>query len=76
MVTLQIGGGKKQKLRPGDIVGALTGENGIPGNQIGKIQVGDQWAYVAVAFEHRKLALNKLSQGKMKGRNFKVRRLG
>jgi len=73
MVTLQISGGKKQKLRPGDIVGALTSEDGIPGDQIGKIQVGEQWAYVAVAQEYRKLALHKLSEGKLKGRRFKVR---
>ena len=49
MVTIHIGGGKKQKLRAGDIVGALTGADGIPGSEIGKIQVGDHWAYVAVA---------------------------
>ncbi|HBD23542.1 MAG TPA: ATP-dependent RNA helicase DbpA [Oceanospirillaceae bacterium] len=73
MVTLQISGGKKQKLRPGDIVGALTGEDGIPGEQIGKIQVGDHWAYVAVAHKFRKQALNKLSAGKLKGRRFKAR---
>ena len=75
MVTFQIGGGKKQKLRAGDIVGALTGVDGIPGTEIGRIQVGDQWAYVAVAREHGKTAFNKLSQGKLKGRSFKVRRL-
>ncbi|MDP6166501.1 MAG: ATP-dependent RNA helicase DbpA [Gammaproteobacteria bacterium] len=75
MVTLQISGGKKQKLRPGDIVGGLTGEGGIPGGQIGKIQVGDQWAYVAVTREYAKAAITKLSQGKLKGRSFKVRRL-
>lgn len=75
MVTLQISGGKKQKLRPGDIVGALTSEDGIAADQIGKIQVGEQWAYVAVAYECRKLALNKLSVGKLKGRHFKVRSL-
>jgi ATP-independent RNA helicase DbpA len=73
MVTLQIGGGKKQKLRPGDIVGALTGVDGIPGSDIGKIQVGDQWAYVAVARAHGKTAFKKLSEGKLKGRSFKVR---
>lgn len=75
MVTLQIDGGKKQKLRAGDIVGALTGVDGIPGTEIGRIQVSDQWAYVAVAREHSKTAFNKLSEGKLKGRSFKVRRL-
>ncbi|ETN91751.1 ATP-independent RNA helicase DbpA [Gammaproteobacteria bacterium MOLA455] len=75
MVTIHIGGGKKQKLRPGDIVGALTGADGIPGSEIGKIQVGDHWAYVAVAHKHGKMAFNKLSQGKLKGRSFRVKRL-
>ena len=75
MVTIHIGGGKKQKLRPGDIVGALTGADGIPGSEIGKIQVGDHWAYVAVAHKHGKMAFNKLSQGKLKGRTFRVKRL-
>ena len=75
MVTIQIGGGKKQKVRAGDIVGALTGVEGIPGSEIGRIQVGDQWAYVAVTQEHGNTAFNRLSEGKIKGRNFKVRRL-
>tara|TARA_B110000046_G_scaffold102968_1_gene110660 strand:+ start:88 stop:1482 length:1395 start_codon:yes stop_codon:yes gene_type:complete len=75
MVTIHIGGGKKQKLRPGDIVGALTGADGIPGSEIGKIQVGDHWAYVAVAHQHGKMAFNKLSEGKLKGRSFRVKRL-
>ena len=75
MVTLHIGGGKKQKLRAGDIVGALTGVDGIPGAAIGRIQVGDNWSYVAVANEHGKTAFNKLNEGKLKGRSFKVRRL-
>lgn len=75
MVTIQIGGGKKQKVRAGDIVGALTGAEGIPGSEIGRIQVGDQWAYVAVTQEHVNTAFNRLSEGKIKGRNFKVRRL-
>ena len=75
MVTIHIGGGKKQKLRPGDIVGALTGADGISGSEIGKIQVGDHWAYVAVAHQHGKMAFNKLSEGKLKGRSFRVKRL-
>ncbi len=73
MVTLQIDGGKKQKLRPGDILGALTGANGVKGNQVGKIQVFSQRAYVAVSKEVVSHALNKLETGKMKGRAFRVR---
>ncbi|GAV20278.1 ATP-independent RNA helicase DbpA [Mariprofundus micogutta] len=73
MATLQIGGGKKQKLRPGDILGALTGEGGITGKQVGKIHILDNWAYVAVGCDVVKAALKKLETGKLKGRTFRVR---
>lgn len=73
MTTLQIDGGKKHKLRPGDIVGGLTGKTGIAGDQIGKIQVLDVKAYVAVNNNVAKVALKKISDGKMKGRNFRAR---
>ncbi len=73
MATIQIDGGKKQKVRPGDILGALTGKNGIEGKQVGKIQLFDNWAYVAVAQKAAKQALKKLSDGKLKGRSFRVR---
>ncbi|MBL1259586.1 MAG: ATP-dependent RNA helicase DbpA [Thiotrichaceae bacterium] len=72
MATLQIGGGKKQKVRAGDILGALTGEDGIDGKQVGKIQIFDQWSYVAVSRNVANHALNKLSAGKVKGRSFRV----
>ncbi|VUD41355.1 ATP-dependent RNA helicase DbpA [Thalassocella blandensis] len=75
MVTLQIDGGKKQKVRPGDIVGALTGDGGIAGDSIGKIHVFDFCAYVAVERSLGKKALNKISKGKLKGRAFRVRLL-
>lgn len=75
MATLQIDGGKKQKVRPGDILGALTGENGIEGKQVGKIQIFDNCAFVAIRWDAAKLALSKLSQGKLKGRSFRVRRI-
>lgn len=73
MATLKIDGGKKQKLRPGDIVGALTGESGIPGDAVGKINVAANWSYVAVKLNLVKPALKKLSNGKLKGRSFRVR---
>jgi ATP-independent RNA helicase DbpA len=75
MATLQIDGGKKQKLRPGDILGALTGDNGIAGKQVGKIHVADNWAYVAVSRGVVKAALKKLAAGKLKGRSFRVRQI-
>ena len=75
MVTIQIDGGKKQKVRPGDILGALTGDDGIDGKYVGKIQLGPNWAYVAVHSKVARKALNKLADGKLKGRKFRVRQL-
>ena len=73
MTTLKIDGAKKQKLRPGDIVGGLTGKGGIPGDKIGKINVASNWSYVAVSSELIKPALKKISNDKLKGRSFRVR---
>ncbi|MBT4162202.1 MAG: ATP-dependent RNA helicase DbpA, partial [Gammaproteobacteria bacterium] len=75
MVTLQIDGGKKQKVRPGDILGALTGQNGIAGNQVGKIDIFEQSAFVAVERPVAKQALTILSKDKLKGRSFRARRI-
>jgi len=75
MITLQIEGGKKQKVRPGDILGALTGKDGIAGSDVGKIKIFDFKAYVAVKRTVAEQALKKLSHGKLKGRTFKVRRI-
>ena len=76
MVSLQIDAGKKQKIRPGDILGALTGSNGIAGKQVGKIHIFDTCAFVAVQRDAARPALKKLTEGKLKGRSFRVRRLG
>lgn len=75
MATLRIDGGKKQKVRPGDILGALTGKDGIAGSEVGKINVFDYCAYVAVTKTVAKEALKKLENGKLKGRNFRVWRV-
>lgn len=83
MSTIQIDGGKKQKVRPGDILGALTAKAAnsknsgaeITGKDVGKINVLDNKAYVAVNKKVLKNALRKLSTGKMKGRTYKVRHL-
>jgi ATP-independent RNA helicase DbpA len=75
MATLRVDGGKKQKVRPGDILGALTGEKGIAGKQVGKIDIFDNCAYVAVSRDAAKAALKKLGEGKLKGRSFRVRRI-
>ncbi|MDD2914755.1 MAG: ATP-dependent RNA helicase DbpA [Gallionella sp.] len=75
MVTLQILGGRKEKIRPGDVLGALTGEAGFTREQVGKITVTDQSTYVAVARNIAQEAVRKLSAGKVKGKTVKVRAL-
>jgi ATP-independent RNA helicase DbpA len=75
MVTLQILGGRKEKIRPGDALGALTGEAGFTREQVGKITVTDQSTYVAVARNIAREAVRKLSAGKVKGKTVKVRAL-
>jgi ATP-independent RNA helicase DbpA len=73
MATILIDGGKKQKIRPGDILGALTGTNGIAGKLVGKINIFHNRSYVAVRVEAIKPALKKLAEGKLKGRSFRAR---
>ena len=75
MTTLQIDGVKKQKVRAGDILGALTSKGGITGKEVGKIQIYDTWAYVAVQRKVAQTALRKIAEGKLKGRSFRVRQL-
>ena len=75
MATLQILGGRKEKIRPGDVLGALTGEAGFTREQIGKITVTDQTTYVAVNRNIAREAVRRLSAGKVKGKTVKVRAL-
>jgi len=75
MVTLCINGGRREKIRPGDILGALTANTDLSGKQIGKIDIFDIIAYVAVEQEIAKQALKILTQGKIKGRRFRVSKL-
>jgi len=72
MVSLCIDGGRKNKLRPGDILGALTGEGGIAGSEVGRIDVLDSHAYVAIARASAEQALTCLGRNKIKGRFYKV----
>ncbi|WP_020407272.1 ATP-dependent RNA helicase DbpA [Hahella ganghwensis] len=75
MATLCIDGGKKNKIRPGDILGALTGDAGFKAEQIGKIDIFPFHSYVAVNNDIGKAALKRLMNGKLKGRKVKVRLL-
>jgi ATP-independent RNA helicase DbpA len=72
LVTLRIEGGRRDKLRPGDILGALTGDGGIPGDAVGKIDVQDARSYVAVKREVEKRALDQLQAGRIKKKRYRV----
>ena len=74
-VTVQLDAGRKQKVRPGDILGALTGDAGLPGDQIGKITILDYSSFVAIQRPALRQAMNYLSDGKVKGRKIRARRL-
>ncbi|MEZ5571319.1 MAG: ATP-dependent RNA helicase DbpA [Halioglobus sp.] len=74
-ITLCIGGGRKDKVRAGDVLGALTGDAGIEGAAVGKITVTEYSTYVAVARAVADKALGRLLNGKIKGRKFKVRKI-
>lgn len=75
MVTVAIDGGKKNKVRAGDILGALTAKGGIDGKDVGKIAIQDFDAYVAIVRPQVNRALKKLQTDGLKGRHFKVRKL-
>lgn len=75
MITLCIDGGRKNKLRPGDILGALTGEGGISASEVGRIDVFDLYTYVAIMQSSIEAALACLGRNRVKGRFFKVRRV-
>lgn len=75
MATLCIDGGKKAKMRPGDVLGALTGDIGLDGADIGKIVVHPAHVYVAVRQKVANKAWKQLQGGKIKGKTCKVRLL-
>lgn len=75
MATLCIDGGKKAKMRPGDVLGALTGDIGLDGADIGKIAVHPAHVYVAVRQSVAHKAWKQLQNGKIKGKTCRVRLL-
>lgn len=76
MTTLQIDAGKKNKIRPGDLLGALTKDAGLAGKQIGKINIFDTFSYVAIEPEAISQVLKYFRRGKVKGGAVKARIIG
>ena len=75
MVTIEFNSGRKNKLRPGDILGALTGDAGLVGSDVGKIEILDMASFVAVRSAQQKKVLKHFEQGKIKGRGVKARKV-
>ncbi len=73
MTTLQVSGGRKNKLRPGDLLGALTAAGGVPGDAVGSIDLFDTYSFVAVRNAEAKKALQQLASRPIKGRQYRVR---
>jgi ATP-dependent RNA helicase DbpA len=73
MVTLCIAAGRKNKLRPGDILGALTKDAGLDADSIGKIDISAFYSYVAIERNHADKAYRCLNNGKLKGRKVSVK---
>ncbi|MDZ4678681.1 MAG: ATP-dependent RNA helicase DbpA [Oligoflexia bacterium] len=74
METLYISGGRKDKVRPGDILGALTGDAAhLDGKDIGKIEIHDRFSYVAVSKHIAQRAMEKLRDGRIKGHKFQIK---
>lgn len=75
MITLCLSAGKKDKIRPGDILGALTKDAGLAGNLIGKIDIGPLYSYVAIHHTKAEAAFSYFQNGKLKGRKVNVRKM-
>lgn len=74
-VTLYISGGRKDKVRRGDILGALTKQVGLDGSHVGKIDVVERSSYVAIERGFEADVVRELNQSKIKGRKFRVGRV-
>lgn len=72
---ISLSAGKKEKLRPGDLVGALTKDAGIPGDDVGKIAVQNSMSFVAVKARSVKRAMTQFREGKIKGKRVRARKL-
>lgn len=75
MATIHIQGGRKEKIRPGDVLGALTADLGCTREQVGKIDINEFATYVAVERSIAKDVAARLNQGRIKGRGVKARLL-
>ena len=72
MVRLFINIGRKQDTRPGDVLGAIAGETGIPGKLVGSIDVYDKYTFVEVPREYASEVLEAMKNAKIKGKTINI----
>ncbi len=72
MVRLFINIGKRHKIRPGDILGAIAGETGMPGELVGAIDIHDKYTFVEVPKEHAEKVLKVMNSNKIKGKSINI----
>lgn len=75
LTTLQLDAGKKNKIRPGDLLGALTKDAGLAGSQIGKINIFNNESFIAIERKVLPQVLKYFKNGRVKGRRVKAREL-
>ena len=72
MVRLFVNLGKKQNIRPGDILGAIAGETGMPGKLIGSIDMFDKYTFVEVPREYASEVIQVMKEAKIKGKSVNI----
>lgn len=72
MTRLFINLGKNQNVKPGDILGAIAGESGMPGRLVGSIDMYDKYTFVEVPRDQADIVLNAMNHVKIKGRNVRM----
>jgi ATP-dependent RNA helicase DeaD len=72
MVRLFINLGKNQRVRPGDILGAIAGETGMPGKLIGSIDMYDKYTFVEVPREYASEVIQVMKTAKIKGKSINI----
>src|SRR5690554_3094559 len=71
-VRLFVSAGQRDHVRPGDLVGAITGEAGITGEDVGRIEIRDTFSIVEVAAESAERVIQALNGVTLKGRSLRV----
>ena len=72
MTRLFVNLGKDQNVKPGDILGAIAGESGMPGRLVGSIDMYDKYTFVEVPKEQADIVLQAMNNAKIKGKNVHV----